>query len=167
MRKRPSSTAPSASTPPGAIASSRRFSRRSPTASTADTTVGNGTVDLKAIDLNHYAVVVVPSLADDDSLQPYAVLRCAASRAPPRDQRTSRRVLRGAGSGKHEPRGQGRDHTESRDLGRGRTHARDESGGHRGAPRPVGERIRSLHVGSTRSRSPTCRRTPSCNRSVT
>jgi VCBS repeat-containing protein len=40
----------------------------------------NGTLDLKAIDLNHYAVFIVPSLADDDDKQPYALLRAAASR---------------------------------------------------------------------------------------
>src|SRR5262245_16178158 len=40
----------------------------------------NGTLDLKAIDLNHYSVFVVPSLADDGDTQPYAVLRSAAAR---------------------------------------------------------------------------------------
>ncbi len=40
----------------------------------------NGTLDLKAIDLNHYSVFVVPSLADDGDKQPYAVLRAAAAR---------------------------------------------------------------------------------------
>ena len=40
----------------------------------------NGTLDLKAIDLNHYSVFVVPSLADDGDKQPYAVLRGAAAR---------------------------------------------------------------------------------------
>jgi len=32
----------------------------------------NGTLDLRAIDLNHYSVFVVPSLADDADKQPYA-----------------------------------------------------------------------------------------------
>jgi len=40
----------------------------------------NGTLDLTAIDLNHYSVFVVPSLADDGDKQPYAVLRAAAAR---------------------------------------------------------------------------------------
>jgi VCBS repeat-containing protein len=40
----------------------------------------NGTLDLKAIDLNHYSVFVVPSLADDGDKQPYAVIRAAAAR---------------------------------------------------------------------------------------
>src|SRR5215471_6756978 len=40
----------------------------------------NGTLDLRTIDLNHYAVFVVPSLADDDDKQPYAVLRAASAR---------------------------------------------------------------------------------------
>jgi VCBS repeat-containing protein len=40
----------------------------------------NGTLDLKKIDLNHYGVFVVPSLADDDNKQPYAVLRSVATR---------------------------------------------------------------------------------------
>jgi VCBS repeat-containing protein len=40
----------------------------------------NGTMDLKAIDLNHYSVFVVPSLADDADKQPYSVLRSAAAR---------------------------------------------------------------------------------------
>ncbi len=40
----------------------------------------NGTLDLKAIDLNHYSVFVVPSLADDGDKQPYAMLRAAAPR---------------------------------------------------------------------------------------
>ena len=40
----------------------------------------SGTVDLRKIDLQHYAVFVVPSLADDATKQPYAVLRSAATR---------------------------------------------------------------------------------------
>ncbi len=40
----------------------------------------NGTLDLRAIDLNHYSVFVVPSLADDGDKRPYAVLRAAAAR---------------------------------------------------------------------------------------
>src|SRR3982751_2029643 len=36
-----------------------------------------GTVDLKTVDLFQYSVVVVPSLADDDSTAPYALLRDA------------------------------------------------------------------------------------------
>jgi len=40
----------------------------------------SGTLDLEKIDLQHYAVFVVPSLADDDTKQPYAVLRAAAAR---------------------------------------------------------------------------------------
>jgi hypothetical protein len=40
----------------------------------------NGTIDLKKADLNHYGVFVVPSLADDDTKQPYAALRAAAAR---------------------------------------------------------------------------------------
>src|SRR5689334_11444804 len=35
----------------------------------------NGTVDLRAVDLLQYSVVVVPSLADDVSTKPYAFLR--------------------------------------------------------------------------------------------
>ncbi|MFL5577170.1 MAG: MBG domain-containing protein, partial [Gemmatimonadaceae bacterium] len=38
----------------------------------------SGTVDLAAVDLAQYAVVVVPSLAADDTRDPYAVLRSAA-----------------------------------------------------------------------------------------
>ena len=37
----------------------------------------NGTVDLKAVDLFSYSVFVVPSLADDSTSQPYALLRDA------------------------------------------------------------------------------------------
>lgn len=40
----------------------------------------NGTVDLSKIDLHHYGVFVVPSLADDATKQPYALLRSVASR---------------------------------------------------------------------------------------
>jgi VCBS repeat-containing protein len=40
----------------------------------------SNTVDLMKVDLEHYGVVVVPSLADDDTKQPYAVLRKAAAR---------------------------------------------------------------------------------------
>ena len=40
----------------------------------------NSTVDLMKVDLEHYAVIVVPSLADDDAKQPYSVLRKAAAR---------------------------------------------------------------------------------------
>jgi hypothetical protein len=40
----------------------------------------NSTVDLMKVDLEHYAVIVVPSLADDDTKQPYSVLRKAAAR---------------------------------------------------------------------------------------
>ncbi|HWJ15793.1 MAG TPA: hypothetical protein VNS10_18765, partial [Gemmatimonadaceae bacterium] len=39
-----------------------------------------GTVDLSKADLQHYAVFVVPSLADDGDKQPYALLRRVASR---------------------------------------------------------------------------------------
>ena len=39
-----------------------------------------GTVDLTKVDLHHYAVFVVPSLADDGDKQPYALLRTVASR---------------------------------------------------------------------------------------
>src|SRR6185436_18348494 len=39
-----------------------------------------GTIDLTKADLNHYGVVVVPSLADNADKQPYAVLRSAAAR---------------------------------------------------------------------------------------
>src|SRR3982751_3373678 len=35
----------------------------------------SGTIDLKKADLQHYAVVVVPSLADNDGAKPYALLR--------------------------------------------------------------------------------------------
>jgi VCBS repeat-containing protein len=40
----------------------------------------SGTLDLKKIDLQHYAVFVVPSLADDATKQPYALLRSVAPR---------------------------------------------------------------------------------------
>jgi len=40
----------------------------------------SGTVDLKKIDLQHYAVFIVPSLADDANKQPYALLRSVAPR---------------------------------------------------------------------------------------
>jgi hypothetical protein len=40
----------------------------------------NNTVDLRSVDLQHYGVFVVPSLADDATKQPYALLRAAASR---------------------------------------------------------------------------------------
>lgn len=40
----------------------------------------NGTVDLSKIDLHHYGVFVVPSLADDATKQPYAQLHSVASR---------------------------------------------------------------------------------------
>jgi hypothetical protein len=40
----------------------------------------SGTLDLKKIDLQHYAVFVVPSLADDANKQPYALLRSVAPR---------------------------------------------------------------------------------------
>ncbi|HEV8448318.1 MAG TPA: Ig-like domain-containing protein [Gemmatimonadaceae bacterium] len=40
----------------------------------------NGTLDLKSIDLDHYSVFVVPSLADDGDKQPYAALRAVAAR---------------------------------------------------------------------------------------
>ena len=40
----------------------------------------NGTVDLTKVDLQHYGVFVVPSLADDATKQPYALLRSVASR---------------------------------------------------------------------------------------
>ncbi|HSQ33056.1 MAG TPA: hypothetical protein VLN49_24550 [Gemmatimonadaceae bacterium] len=40
----------------------------------------NNTVDLKTVDLQHYGVFVVPSLADDATKQPYALLRAVASR---------------------------------------------------------------------------------------
>jgi len=39
-----------------------------------------GTLDLKTVDLHHYSVFVVPSLADDSARKPYAVLRAAAER---------------------------------------------------------------------------------------
>src|SRR5689334_7179050 len=39
-----------------------------------------GTLDLTKVDLQHYAVFVVPSLADDGDKQPYALLRRVASR---------------------------------------------------------------------------------------
>ena len=35
----------------------------------------SGTVDLRKADLQHYAVIVVPSLADNDATKPYALLR--------------------------------------------------------------------------------------------
>ena len=35
----------------------------------------SGTVDLRKADLQHYAVFVVPSLADNDATKPYALLR--------------------------------------------------------------------------------------------
>ena len=38
------------------------------------------TVDLTKVDLHHYGVFVVPSLADDATKQPYALLRSVASR---------------------------------------------------------------------------------------
>ena len=40
----------------------------------------NSTIDLMKVDLEHYAVIVVPSLADDDTKQPYAVLRKVSAR---------------------------------------------------------------------------------------
>ena len=40
----------------------------------------NGTIDLHKADLQHYSVVVVPSLADNDKSQPYALLRDVATR---------------------------------------------------------------------------------------
>src|SRR4029434_5194316 len=40
-----------------------------------------GTVDLKAVDLFSYSVFVVPSLADDSTSRPYALLRDAEVRA--------------------------------------------------------------------------------------
>src|SRR5512146_1932840 len=40
----------------------------------------NSTVDLKSVDLQHYGVFVVPSLADDAVKQPYALLHSVASR---------------------------------------------------------------------------------------
>src|SRR5439155_4635798 len=35
----------------------------------------SGTIDLRTADLQHYAVFVVPSLADNDATRPYALLR--------------------------------------------------------------------------------------------
>jgi len=40
----------------------------------------SGTLDLRKIDLQHYGVFVVPSLADDANKQPYALLRSVAPR---------------------------------------------------------------------------------------
>ncbi len=39
-----------------------------------------GTIDLAKVDVQHYSVFVVPSLADDGDKQPYALLRKVASR---------------------------------------------------------------------------------------
>src|ERR1041385_1939020 len=38
----------------------------------------NGTVDIGKVDLHHYSVFIVPSLADDDASRPYARLIAAA-----------------------------------------------------------------------------------------
>src|SRR6185503_12017177 len=38
----------------------------------------NGTVNIATVDLHHYSVFIVPSLADGDASQPYARLRAAA-----------------------------------------------------------------------------------------